>query len=356
MKKYSKITLLGIGFYIFFNIFINILGHNTKTVILTNEFYEFKMNKKVLVIRNEEVIKSDVQGYGKLVVNNNEKVKKNQVVMQVYENNLDFTDKINKLNDELLKLESQLENNESKISSEIIKNQINLKKEEIKNTQEKNKCYDIKANSSGFVFYDYDGNEEKYGSSNLEDITKEDIENANNDYKKIDFEKVKYQEPILRVVDVNNCFICIYVSDEEAKNFEKNQKVKISYDDTTSDCIVTDISKKDDYFLVIMKINDENKEIYDTRTEKFDIIYRRFEALKVPKSSVKVIDNKKGVYVVNQENKNVEFVELKGIEYEDDDYLYINYNQNRLDNVKTVDLYDEIILNPNIINSSIKIK
>ena len=356
MKKYSKITLLGIGFYIFFNIFINILGHNTKTVILTNEFYEFKMNKKALVIRNEEVIKSDVQGYGKLVVNNNEKVKKNQVVMQVYENNLDFTDKINKLNDELLKLESQLENNESKISSEIIKNQISLKKEEIKNIQEKNKCYDIKANSSGFVFYDYDGNEEKYGSSNLEDITKEDIENAKNDYKKIDFEKVKYQEPILRVVDVDNCFICIYVSDEEAKNFEKNQKVKISYDDTTSDCIVTDISKKDDYFLVIMKINDENKEIYDTRTEKFDIIYRQFEALKVPKSSVKVIDNKKGVYVVNQENKNVEFVELKGIEYEDDDYLYINYNQNRLDNVKTVDLYDEIILNPNIINSSIKIK
>ena len=69
-----------------------------------------------------------------------------------------------------------------------------------------------------------------------------------------------------------------------------------------------------------------------------------------------MIDNKKGVYVVNQENKNVEFVELKGIEYEDDGYLYINYNQNRLDNVKTVDLYDEIILNPNIINSSIKIK
>ena len=85
-------------------------------------------------------------------------------------------------------------------------------------------------------------------------------------------------------------------------------------------------------------------------------IYKQIEGLKIPKSSIKIVDNKEGVYVINEENKTPTFVELKGIEYEDDSFKYINYYKNNIDGINTVDLYDKIILKPNIINTKMKIE
>ena len=97
-------------------------------------------------------------------------------------------------------------------------------------------------------------------------------------------------------------------------------------------------------------------DIYDTRVKEFDIIYKQIEGLKIPKSSIKVVDEKEGVYVINEENKVTNFIELKGINFEDENYKYINYYNNKVDGIETVDLYDKIILKPNIININMKIK
>ncbi|MGL5311935.1 MAG: HlyD family efflux transporter periplasmic adaptor subunit, partial [Peptostreptococcaceae bacterium] len=65
---------------------------------------------------------------------------------------------------------------------------------------------------------------------------------------------------------------------------------------------------------------------------------------------------KEGVYVINQENNKAEFVELKGIKYENEDFVVIDYYQNDIDGIKTVNLYDEIILKPNNINKNVKVR
>ena len=43
----------------------------------------------------------------------------------------------------------------------------------------------------------------------------------------------------------------------------------------------------DDNIVVIFKISNQNIEIYDTRVEEFDIIYKQIEGLKIPKESIK---------------------------------------------------------------------
>ena len=58
---------------------------------------------------------------------------------------------------------------------------------------------------------------------------------------------------------------------------------------------------------------------------------------------------------LNQETKKGELVELKSILYEDDDFIFIDYYKNQKEGIKTVDIYDEIIAKPNIINKNIKI-
>ena len=111
--------------------------------------------------------------------------------------------------------------------------------------------------------------------------------------------------------------------------------------------------KKNDYFITVVKITQQNIGIYDTRQEEFDIIYRQMEAIRIPKESIVKNHNKKGVYVINEENDRPEFVELKGISFEDNDYIYVDFRSNKNSGVDTVKLHDRIILKPNFINKRI---
>ena len=81
----------------------------------------------------------------------------------------------------------------------------------------------------------------------------------------------------------------------------------------------------------------------------------QIDGLKIPKKSIDEVDNQKGVYVLNQQTKKIDFVELKTIQYENDEFIFIDYYKNQREGIKTVDIYDEIILKPNIINTNIKL-
>ena len=100
---------------------------------------------------------------------------------------------------------------------------------------------------------------------------------------------------------------------------------------------------------------EQNAIIYNTRVQEFDIIYKQIDGLKVPKQSIEEVNNQKGVYVLNQETRKVDFVELKTIQYEDDEVIFIDYYKNQKEGIKTIDIHDEIILKPNSINKNIKI-
>ena len=87
--------------------------------------------------------------------------------------------------------------------------------------------------------------------------------------------------------------------------------------------------------------------------EEFDIIYRQMEALRIPKESIVKKDSKTGVYVINEENNKPEFIEIKGISFEDDTYVYVDFRSNEVNGVNTIKLHDRIILRPNFINKRI---
>ncbi|MGL5692742.1 MAG: HlyD family efflux transporter periplasmic adaptor subunit, partial [Peptostreptococcaceae bacterium] len=211
---------------------------------------------------------------------------------------------------------------------------------------------------SGIVSYKYDGQEEKYNYSNLENITKADIKNAKNAYSEVskNLNTVTEGNVILRLINNYNSYIATYMSKEEIKLLEKNQNIYLSTGKEDIQAVVYDIYEENNNFIAIFKINNQNMGIYDTRVEEFDIIYKQTEGLKIPKNSINTIKNKKGVYVVDEETKIPKFIELKGIEYEDDDFVYINYYKNQIEEIDTVDLYDKIILKPNFINTKMKVK
>lgn len=150
--------------------------------------------------------------------------------------------------------------------------------------------------------------------------------------------------------------LSIYIDKEDSKNFEKNQNVVIEYNKQKIDAKVYKIYKNNNKIMVKLKISNQIIGNQDTSVEEFDIIYNQMECLKIPKTSIKTKDNKRGVYVVDEQSQSVKFVILEGITYENESSVFVDYYKNDINGVKSVNLYDKIILRPNRINTNIRIK
>ena len=360
--KRSKVLILGVFIYLIFQIGLVFISRTTETIALESEKLNAKITTKGLFIREEYLIKSNEKGIIEKLYDEGQKIKKSQKIAYIYKDN-----KINKinleiqnLNKEINDLKIELQNNSNKLSEEVAKIQLKTKQEQkkiLKTQKEKTTSY-LKTDISGIISYKFDGNEKKYNFENLGKITKEDIENTINDYN--DTVKnnniVKEGTPVARIINNYVTYLAICVSEKESNHFSIGNNIKISFNDKEIDGKVYKIYQNKSDIVIIFKIDNQNVGIYDTRVEEFDIIYKQIEGFKIPKSSIKIVDNKKGVYVVNDQTQDIEFVELKGIEYENDEFVFIDYYNSNIDGIKTVSLYDEIILRPNNINKNIKMK
>ena len=326
-----------------------LIGLNTSVLTLNNDNYTMKTKVKAIVIRDEYLIKSDTSGTLSLIVNENEKVQKSQKVATIYNNYVDSS-----INEEIYNLTEEIKTIE-KDNNSFQTGILSAKKEQLKILEDKvkNNSTNYYTNISGVISYKYDNNEDKYNTNNLSSITKDDIEKATNNYiSASDNNKtIKPDEVIGRVIDDNEIYIAFVSEDNELFNEGDNVKIEMKKELINGE--IYKKYKKKNYFITVVKITQQNIGIYDTREEEFDIIYNQMEALRIPRQSIVTEDNKQGVYVINEESNKPEFVELKGISFEDDEYIYIDFRSNEKSGVDTVNLHDRIILKPNFINKRI---
>ena len=357
--KYSRLFIIIIFAYILLQITINIIGNNIETLVIESETIELKVRAKGLVIRDEYLIKSNQSGNIKNMAKDGEKLKKGDALAAIYNNSKSLEENKNKiiqLNKEIEDLEAEYSNSKSNLSKELIDIKIKTKKEQraVLNYENNKNVNYLSMPTLGVVSTKYDGYEDIYTLDKLENLTAKDIEDVENNYKKLDFENtfIKESEVIARVIQSDYSYIAILTENDI---FEDNQKVEIVFDSDNVQGNVEEIYRNGDNNVVIFKISNQNVEIYDTRVKEFDIIYKQIDGLKVPKQSIEEVNNQKGVYVLNQETRKVDFVELKTIQYEDDEVIFIDYYKNQKEGIKTIDIHDEIILKPNSINKNIKI-
>ena len=402
--KYSRVVTLIIFVCILFQFGLNVFAKSIDTLVLENEQIEFKLNAKGLLIREEHVVYSNSSGQVEILVDEGEKIAKSQEVATIYSDKKDIetvkeievlneeinalksgeknlsSDDITKLNNEIEEISSRIQFNllnqqYNEISSDketlnsiieqrnrLLNNDIDTKKLETKESQKQILSTKLDKNTStlssdisGVVSFKVDGNEEKFTLDKLSQLTKKDIQSTDNNYREINISdlNIKNKEPILRLIDGNNVYMAICIDKSKAEKFELNKSVKLNYNDDVISAKIDNIYEDGENTIVIFKITNQNIGIYDTRVEEFDIIYRQMEALRIPKESIVKKDRKTGVYVINEENNKPEFIEIKGISFEDDTYVYVDFRSNEVNGVNTVKLHDRIILKPNFINKRI---
>ena len=402
--KHSKVFLIGIFAYIIINGITVFIGKNIDTLVVSNEKIEEYITTKGLLVRDEHIINSTMTGNIEAYFKEGDKVKNLDKVAYVYNNNIDEAnfkeleslekeviqieegqasiikadvDKVNKeieknkeniqtkliqgklgISKEVVELEEHIKDKNKLLKSDLNSKPIINKKEEINklnNKIEKNSDI-LQTNKSGIISYKFDGNESKYNIDNISELNIDDIEYTENEYIDILNEGViKHGQPIARIINNIKQYLAIVVEENEIMNFKENNSVIIRDKNNQINAKVHNIYTKNDKNVVVLEISEQNIEINDTRVAEFDIIYKSIEGIKIPKSSIVKKDNVEGVYIVS-ETGSAKFIEIKGTSYENEEFIVIDYYKNEIEGVKTIDIYDEIILEPKKVKNGFAVK
>ena len=207
---------------------------------------------------------------------------------------------------------------------------------------------------SGVVSYRVDDLEEVLTPNNFENLNKDMLEKFNLQTGQI----VTTSSNKGKIINNYECYICTILDSEEAKKSEVGDKVTLRL--STQDEIEAKISyiqKQDSKsVLIVFRIGDCVEKLIDYRKISFDVIWWRYEGLKIPKSAI-IYDNGLS-YVVRtrggykdkilvkilRENENYCIIDS----FSNDDLKNLGFNTNEIINMKKISIYDEILINPQI--------
>lgn len=208
----------------------------------------------------------------------------------------------------------------------------------------------INATVSGTVSYKVDGLEETLTPNNLGDLNEEYL---NNLHLKTG-EMIATNEEKGKIVNNYYCYIVAVLNSEEAKAAQIDDKVEMIL--STGDEVKANIEyiaeQENGKRLIVFKITKNVDKLIDYRKISFEIVWWSADGLKVPNSSIlkegdknyiirkRVGYSDKILVKVLKESKNYAIIE----NYTSLEYKELGYSVEEIRNMKTISLYDEILL------------
>lgn len=409
-RKRFRVGLIVIVFvYLIFRLVPTLYASNTKTHTVEIGTIELSHTTQGIVVKDEEVYKTDGKGAISFLKNEGDKVgigfkiakvnmgsnldnlnkqlndldnkinelsksnslnnifaddaKKNQEVIddltaQIQDNiiNKNF-DVVDRLKDELNKrLERQkLLTGEKTYSSATIES-LKEQKKDISMSIENASVY-YTSQKTGILSFDVDGLEEVYSVGRISELKPKDFKIAK-DNKKTDsnIDNLKPGDPMFKIIDGYQWFIIIKLDKKDSiDSFEEGKYVYIHFKDKDLSLRgqVSQINKEGNEAIVIFRFNSHLHELYNLRYAEIDVIHRRYEGLKIPNKAIVEQNGLVGVYIKDVSGI-VRFRPIKVIgtdgEYsivdEGDGYRNIIVNiDGQEQSRRTLRIFDEIFIN-----------
>jgi len=210
----------------------------------------------------------------------------------------------------------------------------------------------IDATISGLVSYKVDGLEEVLTPNSFEEITEEYLSNL----KLKTGEMIATSEERGKIVNNYYCYIATILKSEEANNVNVNDNIYIVL--STGDEVkakIEHISEQESgNKLLILKITDCVEKLISYRKISFEIIWWKASGLRVPNSSILEKDGKS--YIIRKRVGYTDEILVKVLKkaenysiienYTSLELKELGYSTEEIRNMKSITLYDEILLKP----------
>lgn len=193
----------------------------------------------------------------------------------------------------------------------------------------------LKAERSGYFVSKADGYENVLTCDNPDSITPEYLNSIK--AQSVD------ENVVGKIVSDYEWYIAAEVSINESLNYKEGDSLTIytsvkSYPKLPVTVSKINISESESSAVVLFACNDMNSELASMRTGPMTVVKKEYSGLKVPRSALRVVDSKRGVYVLT--GMQVKFVEVNVL-FTDGEYM-ICEKQTSDDTV--LRLYDEVIV------------
>lgn len=411
-RRFRLILVTVVIVYLIFRMIPTLYASNLKTITVEHGYIEISVKTDGIILRDEKVYK--INGTGKVVylADEGKKLGKGMKVAQIIRNskNYDLEKEIEEIenriktlqennisteifSEDLEKNENYIEDITEKIKQKVILGQYeeinNLKEElelrmnkqayisgekgylgeslnQLKNRKEELiKQLDASkeiyySDKTGILSYKIDGLEEIFSSSNISNLTVEDYKiiekrqvNLRNN------EAIKHGDPIFKICDNYYWYIMVKIDNECLDSLEEGNDVyiRIGKEDKEYKANIYKINKGEQESLIIFRLDDYLYKFIDDRYVNIDIIKKKYEGMKIPKTSIVEENGIKGVFI-KDENGIVKFRPIK-ILGEDDEYVIIyegdkinpgnrgkievNVNS-KMEKMYTINLFDNVIV------------
>ena len=211
----------------------------------------------------------------------------------------------------------------------------------------------VEAPISGVVSYRVDGLENVLTTQDFNTLNKEFLESLNLKANQI----IASSDEMGKIINSYICYIIFNSNSEEAKNIKAGDNLQIrlqNASETTKANVTNIIEENDGTRTITIAIEKNVEELISYRKISFEIVWWSAEGFKVPNSALVqekdwyyVIRNRNGYYnkmLVKILKQNDEFSIVKA--YSNDELKNMNFTTTEIYNMKTISLYDEIVLEP----------
>lgn len=198
----------------------------------------------------------------------------------------------------------------------------------------------ITTDTSGVFSSHTDGYEQAFDYSKAKEMTAKQIEQA---IKSVE-SKQKKSDDFGKLITSYTWYMECVVDSKAVIGLEDGQKVQVVLKNNSENVLTFKIisgaqpNPGQEKTALILECNEMNAELSTLRVEDIEIRVKEYEGIRVPASSLHVVDGKKGVYALI--SSQVKFREASVI-YSEGDYLLLSYDA---ENSKGIHLYDKIIL------------
>ncbi len=212
----------------------------------------------------------------------------------------------------------------------------------------------ITAPKSGIVSYKVDGLEETLTPENFSALSKEYLEDLNLKTGRI----IATSDECGKIINNFECYIATISNSKEAKEAKIGDKVRVRLSNNVEiDARIEYLSQEnEDEVLLVLEINEEIEELSNYRKISFDLIWWSYSGLKVPNQAIVeqdglnyVVRNRAGYLskiLVKVEKQNEKYSIVSS--YTTDELRELGLTDSEIYNVKTLSVYDEIVLEPDL--------
>lgn len=186
-----------------------------------------------------------------------------------------------------------------------------------------------------------DGYEDTLDDSKLKSITRSYLkEIKTNEKNKESGAKIKEGEAVGKIVDTYTWYLAAVVDKDIVETLSVGDSVRLKFLDSSDNMIngsvynITDDSEKD--AVLVIKSAGYVDNLYSMSEAKVEIVKSTYEGIKIPAKSIRVKDERKGVYILSGDK--IKFRDAK-IYYMDDEWAVISREEEN-----GLKLYDSVVV------------